>query len=137
MIEVFAAGAEGRASYRIPAILVAADGSLLAFAEGRWHSTADHGDIDVVLRRCADGGHTWSPIKVLCAGQGATWGNPGPVLDRRSGAILLLTTRGGGDVDEEQIGRARLTPPTVRGCSPNAARTTDAAGPDQGRSPRR
>jgi sialidase-1 len=69
MIEVFAAGADGRASYRVPAVLVAADGSLLAFAEGRLQSTADHGNIDVVLRRSVDGGHTWSPIEVVCAGR--------------------------------------------------------------------
>jgi hypothetical protein len=52
----FRAGAEGYAGYRIPAVVVTAAGTLLAFAEGRVGSSEDRGDIDIVLKRSADGG---------------------------------------------------------------------------------
>ena len=44
--DVFRSGEEGYRSYRIPAIVAAADGSLLAFAEGRKENQGDPGDGD-------------------------------------------------------------------------------------------
>src|SRR5262245_56789584 len=56
---LYQAGVEGYACYRIPAVVKATNGDLLAFAEGRVDSCADLGDIDLVLKRSSDGGRTW------------------------------------------------------------------------------
>ena len=55
---VFKAGEDGYHTYRIPAIVRAKNGDLLAFAEGRKNGTDDHGDIDIVLKRSSDNGRT-------------------------------------------------------------------------------
>ncbi|MGK5543952.1 exo-alpha-sialidase [Streptomyces sp. URMC 127] len=78
--------------FRIPALVTTARGTVLAFAEGRKGNCGDATDIDVVVKRSADGGRTWSPLEVADAGHGDTHGNPAPVVDRRSGRITLLTT---------------------------------------------
>jgi sialidase-1 len=63
---VFVNGAEGYACYRIPAIVRATDGSLVAFAEGRVASCSDSTPaIHIVSKRSTDHGHTWSPLQVV------------------------------------------------------------------------
>jgi sialidase-1 len=83
---------EGYACFRIPALVRTVKGTLLAFAEGRVHDCGDAGDIDVVVKRSTDGGRTWGPLRVASRGAGDTHGNPAPVVDRRSGRILLAQT---------------------------------------------
>ena len=51
--------------YRIPAIVKAPDGSLLAFAEGRLENCGDFGNVDILLRRSEDGGKNWSKMEVV------------------------------------------------------------------------
>ncbi|MFI7067534.1 exo-alpha-sialidase [Kribbella sp. NPDC050124] len=85
----------GYACFRIPAIVRAADGTVLAFAEGRVADCGDDGDIDVVLRRSTDGGKTWGPLQVVSEGNGSTHGNPVPIVDNRTGRIVLVTTHNG------------------------------------------
>jgi sialidase-1 len=46
----------------------------------------------VVMKRSDDGGTTWSPLRVVNAGDGNTHGNPVPIVDRTTGRILLATT---------------------------------------------
>jgi hypothetical protein len=62
---VFSRSQDGYHTFRIPAVLKAADGTLLAFAEGRVNSPSDDGNIDLVLTRSTDGGFTWGPLQVL------------------------------------------------------------------------
>ena len=57
---VFTAGQDGYHTYRIPAIVVTTNGTVLAFCEGRKNGRGDSGDIDTLLRRSTDGGKTWS-----------------------------------------------------------------------------
>src|SRR5256885_5507006 len=59
--DVFFGGREGYHTYRIPALVVSTNGTLLAFCEGRKASSADSGRIDLLLKRSTDGGQTWSP----------------------------------------------------------------------------
>ncbi|MFE6521749.1 exo-alpha-sialidase [Streptomyces sp. NPDC057794] len=106
----YVSGEGGYAAYRIPAAVSTPRGTVLAFAEGRRGGAGDSGDIDVVLRRSADGGCTWGPLTVVAAGDGDTRGNPAPVVDPRSGAVVLLTSYNGGDVTEAQIMRGEVTP---------------------------
>ncbi|MDT0342809.1 sialidase family protein [Streptomyces litchfieldiae] len=82
---------DGYDCYRIPAIVTTPSGTLLAFAEGRLTDCDDVGNIDLVLKRSTDGGHTWSDIMVLRgAGSPGTFGNPVPVVDELTGRVSLL-----------------------------------------------
>ena len=101
-VTVFAAGQDGYHTYRIPAIVKATSGDLLAFAEGRKTGAGDHGDIDIVLKRSADNGRTWGPMQLVQDEWGdpaaaVTIGNPVPVVDRldpaHPGRIWLAFTR--------------------------------------------
>jgi sialidase-1 len=63
-IDLFEAGRDGYAMYRIPGIVVTAKGTILAYCEAR-KSGSDWGEIDIMLRRSTDGGKTWSaPARV-------------------------------------------------------------------------
>lgn len=95
--------ASGYDTFRIPALVRATDGTLLAFAEGRRNGPGDAGAIDVVLRRSDDGGRTWGPLLTVATDGDDTVGNPCPVVDPVSGDILLLTVRAGADATEERI----------------------------------
>lgn len=85
--------------YRIPAVVRSAHGTLLAFAEHRLANCGDAGDIDLVVRRSTDGGRTWGPQILVDAGNGDTHGNPVPIVDRRTGRILLISTHNPGRTD--------------------------------------
>ena len=101
--EVFRSGEGGYHTYRIPALITTPKGTLLAFCEGRKNSASDAGDIDLLLRRSRDGGKTWSAVQKIADFGTDTVGNPAPVIDWKSGTILLLLTRNPGSVTEKQI----------------------------------
>jgi sialidase-1 len=89
----------GYACFRIPAVVQTAQGTLLAFAEGRHRTCGDAGDIDIVLKRSTDGGRTWGPLQVVSNGAGDTHGNPAPIVDRTTGRILLPQTHNPASAD--------------------------------------
>lgn len=89
----------GYACFRIPAIVRSTKGTLLAFAEGRVLNCGDAADIDLVVKRSTDGGRTWGPLHVVNEGGGDTHGNPAPVVDRRTGRIVLAETYNTGRQD--------------------------------------
>ena len=78
---VYTSGTEGHKSYRIPAIIQSPNGDLLAFAEGRVKGSGDFGDINIVLKRSADKGKTWSPLETIVNFDSLQAGNPAPVVD--------------------------------------------------------
>ena len=102
-VDVYRAGEGGYSTYRIPALITTAKGTLLAFCEGRRNSASDAGDIDVLLRRSFDKGKSWSPVQVVADMSDDTVGNPTPVVERSTGDILLLLTRNPGRINEAQI----------------------------------
>nr|WP_295871871.1 sialidase family protein [uncultured Chitinophaga sp.] len=106
---LFSAGADGYSSYRIPVLLTAPNGQLLAFCEGRKASASDAGDIDILLKRSADGGKTWSATQVVWDDGPHTCGNPCPVVDATTGAIWLLLTRNEGQDKEHDIIHKKAT----------------------------
>ena len=104
-VDLFVEGDAGYAGYRIPAIVRAADGALLAFAEARRNDKHDAGDIDLVMRRSTDGGRTWGPTTVVWDDGANTCGNPAPVVTGRRGEIVLLATWNAGGDRERAIER--------------------------------
>ena len=89
---VFLRGEAGYHTFRIPALLPTSRGVLLAFAEGRRFGRGDSGAIDLVLKRSNDSGATWSALKVVWSDGSNTCGNPCPVVESRTGRILLPMT---------------------------------------------
>ncbi|WP_236787723.1 exo-alpha-sialidase [Amycolatopsis sp. GM8] len=86
---------EGYDCFRVPAVVQARNKDLLAFAEGRRGGSrfcADAGNIDIVVKRSTDGGHTWGPLQVVVRGDGDTRGNPTPIVLPSTGRIVLLST---------------------------------------------
>ncbi|MEU9338969.1 sialidase family protein [Streptomyces sp. NPDC048290] len=98
----FRAGREGYASYRIPALVTTAKGTLLAFCEGRVDSGKDWGHIDIVLKRSTDGGRTWGPLQVAADNGANLAGNPAPVV-LHTGRILLVHVRSSAAASEDLI----------------------------------
>lgn len=110
---IFSKGENGFDTYRIPAVIQAKDGSLLAFAEARKHSMSDTGDIDLVLKRSTDGGKSWGEIITVWDDGANVCGNPSPVVDRKTGRIVLAATRNNGSDSEKDI-HARVSNDTRR-----------------------
>ncbi|MEY2246523.1 exo-alpha-sialidase [Streptomyces sp. BF23-18] len=103
----FRAGREGYASFRIPAVVATRTGTLLAFCEGRVGSAKDHGHIDIVLKRSADGGRTWGPLQVVANNGTDLAGNPAPVtLD--TGRVLLVHVRSAATATEDALLRGKV-----------------------------
>jgi len=100
---VFQKGDNGYDTFRIPAIIQAPSGDLLAFAEARLDGPGDSGQIDLVMRRSADGGRSWGEMMPVWSEKGFTCGNPSPVVDAFSGRILLLGTRNSASDNETDI----------------------------------
>ncbi len=89
-VTVFQQGESGYNTFRIPAIVQANDGTLLAFAEGRVNSAGDSGNIDLVLKRSFDGGATWGPLQLIQSNGTTEAGNPAPVVDLNTGNIIIF-----------------------------------------------
>ena len=103
LIDVFVAGDGGYHTYRIPSAILAPNGTLLAFAEGRRGGAGDAGDIDLVLRRSHDGGRSWAPLQIIGDNGPNTFGNPCAVVDARTNTVWLLTTQNRGTDREKDI----------------------------------
>lgn len=110
---IYTKGEDGFDTYRIPAIVQAKDGTILAFAEARKNSGGDTGDIDLVVKRSSDGGKTWSKIITIWDDADNVCGNPAPVVDRSTGRIILVSTWNKGS-DTERAIHARTSEDTRR-----------------------
>ncbi|MBQ6284002.1 MAG: exo-alpha-sialidase [Bacteroidales bacterium] len=100
---VFQKGENGVHTYRIPAITRTRSGVLLAFAEARHNSGSDTGDIDLVVKRSVDGGKTWGEMITIWDDGKNVCGNPSPVVDSRTGKVILLSTWNDGRDPESAI----------------------------------
>ena len=103
--DVFPAGMNGIALYRIPGIVATTKGTVLAYCEARKNARSDWGEIEVHLRRSTDDGKTWNapqhiahdgsriegnPNKKNGGEREQTVNNPVAIVDRETGAIEFL-----------------------------------------------
>src|SRR4051812_33758474 len=63
--DLFEAGKDGFALYRIPGIVATKSGTLLAYCEARKTVRGDWGTIDIFMRRSTDGGKTWEAARKI------------------------------------------------------------------------
>jgi len=63
--DLFVAGENGCASYRIPAVVVTPQQAVLVACEARRDNRSDWGHIDLFVRRSIDGGRTWEKSRQL------------------------------------------------------------------------
>ena len=77
--DLFEAGKGGYATYRIPGIVMTKSGTILAYCEARKNGTLDWDQIDVMLRRSADGGKTWDEPRVIATTPPGSPHNPAPI----------------------------------------------------------
>ncbi|WP_416864380.1 MAG: sialidase family protein [Imperialibacter sp.] len=84
----------GVACYRIPAIITAPNGDLIAAIDERVPSCGDlklSRDINIVIRRSADGGDSWSEIEtVVDYPLGKSASDPSMIVDKVTGAIFMF-----------------------------------------------
>ncbi|HUR59050.1 MAG TPA: sialidase family protein [Opitutaceae bacterium] len=94
--DLFVGGLDGYHTFRIPAMVVSKRGTVLAFCEGRRLNARDFGDVDMLLKRSADGGKTWGALQTVHDEEGqVTIGNPVPIADRTTEDIHLVYARDG------------------------------------------
>ena len=80
--------------YRIPSMVTATNGDIIAVIDQRVPSCADlkwSPDINIVMRRSCDNGKTWGPIKTLVdypLGKSAS--DPSMILDSKTNTIFLF-----------------------------------------------
>ncbi|MGB0580020.1 MAG: sulfatase-like hydrolase/transferase, partial [Limisphaerales bacterium] len=85
--DVFVPAKDGYPHIRIPALITAQNGDVLAFAEGR--QGGDHSENDLILKRSNDGGRTWGKLQVVLERGKDVIVNPCPVV-LNSGRIVLM-----------------------------------------------
>lgn len=92
----------GSRVYRIPAMVVADDGSIIVAADKRYESYTDIGGghvIDIVVRRSSDGGKTWSAPVTIAKGVGTAdnnrcgYGDPS-LVKGKNGKLYCLFAAG-------------------------------------------
>lgn len=106
---VFISGTDGHKSYRIPAIIMLPNKSLLAFCEGRVNGSGDFGDINIVMKSSHDKGLTWGAINTIVDADSLQAGNPAPVVDLTDpaypkGRIFLFYNTGNNHESEVRKG---------------------------------
>ena len=73
--ELYHPGDYGSTNYRIPAVITAKDGTIVAVTDKRKYNEGDlPQDIDIVCNRSTDGGHTWSEPYTIALGTGYNQG---------------------------------------------------------------
>lgn len=95
-IDVFEGGRDGYFAYRIPSFIVAPNGDLLVFCEGRKNNLNDDGDIDLLMKRSSDGGGTWQRQQLVYEEGGDAhikFGNPTVAVEQETGVLWLAANR--------------------------------------------
>ena len=90
---LFVSGSHETHTFRIPAIVTACNGDLIAACDARRKNAADlihQRDIDIVYRRSSDGGKTWTPIQELDSVEDGGCSDPSLLVDRVTGDLFCF-----------------------------------------------
>ncbi len=122
---VFPTAPGNKPNHRIPALIQMPGGDLLAFAEKRNDGIGDVGNHDLVLKRSADLGQTWSDEQLIFDDGPNTCTDTTLCFDRQRNRLFLFFLR-----DKKEFGYLRSddegrTSPIPR--SPSGRRNTPAA----------
>lgn len=126
---VFQNGQDGFQCYRIPAIVKAPNGDLLAFAEARKHTCSDHGDVRIVMKRSTDQGNSWGQLIEVANNGLFQAGNPAPVFDLTDskypkGRLFLFYNTG--TVSEQEVRQGKAIREVWYKTSTDGGKTWDA-----------
>ncbi len=107
--ELFVGGQDGINTYRIPSIICTANGTILAFCEGRRDKSEDGSPTHIVLKRCLNAGSmvppthavsesrsrernmTWQTMQMILESKNDdAYMNPVPVINSHDGSVFLL-----------------------------------------------
>lgn len=95
--DIFISGTEDTHTFRIPALITAANGDLLACVDARRKSSGDLiwvRDIDIVFKRSTDNGKTWGPMETIIdygdESVGKPASDPSFILDRETEEIFCF-----------------------------------------------
>ncbi|BCX48057.1 hypothetical protein HAHE_19650 [Haloferula helveola] len=95
--DIFVSGTEDTHTFRIPAIVTATNGDLIASCDARRNSAGDLiwvRDIDIVVKRSSDNGKTWGPMETVIdygdKSVGKPASDPSFVVDRETGDIFCF-----------------------------------------------
>lgn len=75
-VNIFEAEVGGYVHYRVPAIAVSPQGTVMAMAEARKSERGDWGTQDILMRRSRDGGKTWDAPRKIARVEGEIELNP-------------------------------------------------------------
>jgi sialidase-1 len=88
-------GVGGYRQYRIPALAVSLQGTVLAAYDGRPNLDDLPSPIDLLLRRSTDSGRTWGRQQVVRSGVGLHgYGDPSLLVDAETGRIFMFHAAG-------------------------------------------
>jgi sialidase-1 len=88
--DVFVADKDRFPAIRIPSLVVAKTGTLLAICEGRAFQRADQANNKLILKRSTDNGKTWTPMQVIGDDGSNCLNNPCTVVDQNTGRIIVM-----------------------------------------------
>jgi BNR repeat-like domain len=92
-VALFVSGTQDTHTFRIPAIITAMNGDLIAACDARRSSAADlkpQRSIDIVLLRSSDNGKTWTPLELLEQIDDGGCSDPSLLLDRTTGDLFCF-----------------------------------------------
>lgn len=94
-VELFRQGEAGINSYRIPALVETAKGTLIAVVDARRDSSQDlPAHISLVMRRSFNGGRDWEPMRTILAVDKGGVGDASLLLDRSNGRVWCFHAYG-------------------------------------------
>lgn len=95
--DIFISGTEDTHTFRIPALITATNGDLIASVDARRKNGADLiwvNDIDIVIKRSSDNGKTWGPMETVIDYGGESEKKPASdpsfILDQETGEIFCF-----------------------------------------------
>lgn len=93
--DLFVGGENGVHTYRIPALVETAKGTLIAVVDARYDSDRDlPGHIALAMRRSFNDGEDWEPMRIILAPKEGGVGDASLLLDRSNGRVWCFHTYG-------------------------------------------